>query len=843
LAEYDAGTVKATMTADGKGVHAEVEAVKKDFKGLAQDIAKSLHDIVNAEKNASKATKDREKAERDAARAAKQAAQERKEAYRDLGLAAGISFAAITAGIWKATQENNKLKASMMGLDSIAKGTIGTYSKIEAELEKVKNDGMIPLTNATAAYKNLLTRYKDEETAITMFKRLADAAAFGRQGHLGLGEAIQGATEGLKNEMSQLVDNAGVTKNVSQMWKEYAAQIGKTMGQLTAAEKHQAEINGILEETRFQVGDLAKLQNTLSGEMSKANAETNQAAAAYGDALEPALTGVVGGYSAMMKNIREFIQTSPGMVAGITAGALAMTGLVSVTSAWIALDLGAKIAAGFMALTGPIGLTLIGLSALTAVIVGYTTAAQKAREENLKLADRYRDESVEVKDLITEYQELQKVVKPNADQKQRMVDLSNQIAKILPNAISGYDKEGNAIINVNSALREMILLKGTELRLRLKELDIVKMENERKIKKLENDIDTNKKYHQAFLNESKVENSFTELNKQKTLEHAEAVRRLRGEKELLVAENKKIQAEEKAINDLLAKGITPGDIKKPTTIKPTTTTETTPGLTSKEKAAIEKRAEEQLQLDDQLYIEKLERQEKFQKADIERERLRYEKERELAKDNASLIEQIERSHQERLKVINDEYAKQQTQKQADLISDLVLRQKTLKDAWADLMSQMVREYIQNFLLKIKAANSGGNFWMNLFGAISGMGGGAAGSTDLATGATANVAAKGMIVPAATAGMVVPPSFGTDTVPAMLTPKEMVLPRDISEGLQQMIRQGNQPQNVTNNITNNYIDAIDEQSVAQFFYKNRDQVVGIVNDNQRRGGVLRKGTDE
>lgn len=169
MAEYDAGTVKATMTADSKGLHGGVETAKKDLHGLKQE------------------------------------AKEVKESWRDMGVAAGISFAAITAGIWKATQANNQLKASMMGLDSIAKGTIGTYSRIEAELEKVKNDGMIPLTNAVAAYKNLLMRYKDEEVAIKMFHRIADAAAFGRQGHLSLGEAIQGTTEGLKNEMSQMV--------------------------------------------------------------------------------------------------------------------------------------------------------------------------------------------------------------------------------------------------------------------------------------------------------------------------------------------------------------------------------------------------------------------------------------------------------------------------------------------------------------------------------------------------------------------------------------------------------------------------------------------------------------
>ena len=51
---------------------------------------------------------------------------------------------------------------------------------------------------------------------------LKDSSAFGRQASLSLGDAVQSATEGLKNENSIIVDNAGVTKNVAKMWEDYA---------------------------------------------------------------------------------------------------------------------------------------------------------------------------------------------------------------------------------------------------------------------------------------------------------------------------------------------------------------------------------------------------------------------------------------------------------------------------------------------------------------------------------------------------------------------------------------------------------------------------------------------
>lgn len=871
MATYDAGEVRATMTADSSGLHGGVEAAKKDMQSL-QDEAKKV-----------------------------------KDSWRDMGVGAGVSFAAITAGIWKATQANNQLKSSMMGLDTIAKGTVGTYSKIETELEKVRAEGMIPLTNATAAYKNLLARYQDEEKAIQIFNRLADAAAFGRQGQLGLGEAIEGATSGLKNEMSQMVDNAGVTKNLSVMHKEYAASIGKTYGQLTQAEKLQAEYNGIMKETRHQVGDLAKLQKSLAGEMSKANAETTQAAAAYGDALEPALSEAVGGYSALMKNIREFIQVSPGMVAGVTAGAMAMTGLVAASSAWIALDMGAKIAAGFSALTGPVGLTMIALSSLAAVIIGVRTEMAKYNEEQAKLADSYGNQASEVDELITEYETLKSKTKLTADEKKRMLDISNKISEILPQAAKGYDEEGNAIIDVNRALKEMIILKGKEFKLREKDIRKEVSKSEKQLRREEAEIERlNKVWARmksgwGVSDVNQIEDPLLrERAKELESEYNSELRKTTEEINRLTDTINFKKEQINYINDLLSGKITRETVRstKPKTKTGDNETETTVTAITK------KRIDEQKELQNQLYIEMLERQKRFKEAEIAEEKLRYQEEVELAENNAELLEQVKLGHKERLAVIDRRYAEEEKRRnqeladeiirmtgtkeeqeelyikrhaeqmerdgynfkqiedwkaayhkqklqeqaanQADWIADVVTKQRTIEDVWKDLMNRMVREYIQSFLMKIAAANAAqasDNFWMNVFGTVFGLGGGGggtgAGMIDLATGATVNMAAKGMIVPAAASGMVVPPSFGTDTVLSALTPREMVLPVDISEGLQRMIKQGEQPQKVVNNITNNYIDAIDQQSFAQALYKNKDSVIGIYQEDYQRGGVTRR----
>ncbi|MGN0983406.1 MAG: hypothetical protein ACI4OI_01075 [Gemmiger sp.] len=116
---------------------------------------------------------------------------------------------------------------------------------------------------------------------------LKDSAAFGRQSSYTLGEAVQSAAEGLKNENSILVDNAGVTKNVAQMWKEYAASIGTTTDKLTQQQKIQAEVNGILEETKFQTGDAAKMAGQYSGQVAALAYNMNALKVAAGNAIKP----------------------------------------------------------------------------------------------------------------------------------------------------------------------------------------------------------------------------------------------------------------------------------------------------------------------------------------------------------------------------------------------------------------------------------------------------------------------------------------------------------------------------------------------------------------------------
>ena len=185
---------------------------------------------------------------------------------------------------------------AFMGLQSIISGQGRDFAGAQAFIQDYVSDGLIPLANAVTAYKNLAARGYDDTQIQRVLIALKDSAAYGRQSAYTMGEAVQTATEGLKNENSILVDNAGVTKNVAKMWQDYAKSIGTTSQQLTQEQKIQAEVNGILEETRFQAGDAAKVSGSFSGQMSRLTASMTSFKVAVGNVL----TGVLSPFIAVL---------------------------------------------------------------------------------------------------------------------------------------------------------------------------------------------------------------------------------------------------------------------------------------------------------------------------------------------------------------------------------------------------------------------------------------------------------------------------------------------------------------------------------------------------------------
>jgi hypothetical protein len=233
-------------------------------------------------------------------------------------LRSALAGAGITAVVASAVQAANQLERATIGLAVTARYVGYSFDEVNTAAKKLTQDGLMSVTEASQALQNLLSRGYSLKEAVDMMNRLKDSAAFNRQAHLEFGQSIVGATEGLKNENSVLVDNAGVTKNVSIMWKEYAAEHGKSVDKLTQAEKRQAEYNGIMKETEGQVGNAARMTDTFSGSQARFNQKLFEAKAVLGTSLQPALTGVLSVAVTLVEGFKNLVAWVE--ILGATAG-------------------------------------------------------------------------------------------------------------------------------------------------------------------------------------------------------------------------------------------------------------------------------------------------------------------------------------------------------------------------------------------------------------------------------------------------------------------------------------------------------------------------------------------
>lgn len=203
-------------------------------------------------------------------------------------LKAAAAFAVLSKVMGSGLKAAKEYEANMTALGVAARFAGENVDGTLNRALELAEDGLLTNAEAAKALQNLLLRGFGLEEATVLLGRFKDSAAFGRQASLSFGDAIVSATEGLKNENSILVDNAGVTKNVSVMWAEYAKTLGKGVKALSLAEKRQAELNGIMAETEAMAGNAERALNGLMGAEARLRKATNDLERSFGETLTPA---------------------------------------------------------------------------------------------------------------------------------------------------------------------------------------------------------------------------------------------------------------------------------------------------------------------------------------------------------------------------------------------------------------------------------------------------------------------------------------------------------------------------------------------------------------------------
>lgn len=315
------------------------------------------------------------------------------------GLAAGAAFAGLVVEVNKAIEAYTGLQTATMALDSVAASFGQDQRAVQEALQEVTADGLVPVGDAAKALSNLLASGFNLPEAIRLFNALKDSAALNRQGFLSMGEAIVGASIGIKNGNSILVDNAGITKNLSLMLEEAGYSAQDLMRASEDAGIRQVILNGILQESARFAGGASKMVETLAGKQAQAGKAAQELQAAIGGALEPSLEGLYETLVPLVKELEALVNANPALVAGAISSAGAFLGL---GTAVIGLTRLAQILKGVLAATK---VELWGLALSSKGIIGVIAGISLAIGASVALANKRRREMDELKKQQQEVQQ------------------------------------------------------------------------------------------------------------------------------------------------------------------------------------------------------------------------------------------------------------------------------------------------------------------------------------------------------------------------------------------------------------------------------------------------------
>lgn len=193
----------------------------------------------------------------------------------------------------ESTKLAQETQNALKGLTSVSFFRGIDQAEAEAAVKNLRfvRGGIISVGDASTSVKNLLSTGFGLKESIDLMERFSDASAFGKQSALDYGDAIRGATEGVKNQNSILVDNVGITKNLSVILKERGFQLEDLSDKTKGLAAREALYAGLLAESQAQVGDADKLMQGYTGTIAAQDTAYQNLQRAIGDIIitNPAL--------------------------------------------------------------------------------------------------------------------------------------------------------------------------------------------------------------------------------------------------------------------------------------------------------------------------------------------------------------------------------------------------------------------------------------------------------------------------------------------------------------------------------------------------------------------------
>jgi TP901 family phage tail tape measure protein len=152
------------------------------------------------------------------------------------------------------------------------------------------------------------------------------------------------------------------------------------------------------------------------------------------------------------------------------------------TTLWATGSVMTAVGRAAQTMMGPIGWISLALGAIVLGLGYMSQTAERSAEELNKLSSELEasrtklsglnSELKSIKELGTAFEELKETTKETTEEKQKFLEVQNQIKELMPELAGSYDEEGNFILNETVNLQTLIDLKNEQIKLEKDLLEI-----------------------------------------------------------------------------------------------------------------------------------------------------------------------------------------------------------------------------------------------------------------------------------------------------------------------------------------------------------------------------------
>ncbi|RAV03039.1 hypothetical protein [Paenibacillus sp. YN15] len=389
-----------------------------------------------------------------------------------VSLGASTALVGLVRTIKSLTAEANTAAMSVKGLAEVSKALNVNIAESTGLAQELANKGFMTLAEASSSVKTLLSSGLGLDETRKLIYATADAAAYNREAHLSWGEAIVQVTRGIKSGNSELTDAAGITTNLSVFQDRYAKSIGTTADKLSEAQKVQAAYSGIMQESALYAGNADTALQGYAGTQAVFNQTITVARQELGEAYLPAIQKLMEALTPLISDFGKWVGENEEVVAGITAGTLAITGLTAVLSGMVVVISAVRTALQSLNIAlGPVGWTITAISVAAAGILAYKAAvdavtpsilafANSQDELNKKLeASPLNRTTEELKKMQADYDTLNDLLRKRTQLSEELARVEEQMGRGLGTAgaklTPRYSELADAVDKVDASLKKL----------------------------------------------------------------------------------------------------------------------------------------------------------------------------------------------------------------------------------------------------------------------------------------------------------------------------------------------------------------------------------------------------